>query len=228
MEYVDLSHPLEPGPGTYPGDPAVEIEPHATHADDGYEVARLAMGSHSGTHVDAPRHLLADGATLDEFPVETFAFEAVRVSVPGLDPRQPITRADLPDLPDIDTDFPDTDSDPAGVDLVAVHTGWDAYWESPEYLDHPYLAPDLAEWLADRDCHVGIDAISVDPTPTDRATSDEPGGFPAHRALLGADRLLVENLAGLANVPDRFTLLAFPLAVPDADGAPVRAVARVD
>lgn len=219
MEYIDLSHPLEPGPPTYPGDPPVEIEPHATHGDVGYEVARLAMGSHSGTHVDAPRHLLADGATLDEFPIETFAFEAVRVSVPDPDPRQPITRADLPDLPDIDTDLRD-------AELAAVHTGWDARWGSPGYLDHPYLAPDLAEWLADHGCHVGIDAISVDPTPTDRTTSDEPEGFPAHRALLGADRLLVENLTGLASVPDRFTLLAFPLAVPDADGAPVRAVAR--
>lgn len=246
MNYVDLSHPLEPGPPTYPGDPPVEIEPHATHADDGYEVARLAMGSHSATHIDAPRHLRADGATLDDYPVETFAFEAVRVSVPAPDPRQPIVRADLPDLPDIDTDLPDGDSDLAGVDLVAVHTGWDARWGSPAYLNHPYLAPDLAGWLADRECHVGIDAISVDPTstdpgepsdegtptdgrtPTDRATSNEPEGFPAHRALLGADRLLVENLAGLANVPERFTLLAFPLAVPDADGAPVRAVACID
>jgi kynurenine formamidase len=223
MEYLDLSHPLEPGPGAYPGDPAVEIEPHATHEEDGYRVTRLAMGSHSGTHVDAPNHLVSDGPTLDDYPIETFAFDAVRVSIPDLDPRQPITRSDFRDA----TDLPDFDSALREADLVAAHTGWDAHWGSSAYLDHPYLAPVFAGWLADRECHVGIDAISVDPTPTGRATPGEPDEFPAHRALLGADRLVVENLTGLSSVPERFTLLAFPLAVPDADGAPVRAVARL-
>lgn len=220
MEYVDLSHPLEPGPPTYPGDPAVGIEPHATHGADGYRVARLSFGSHGGTHVDAPAHLRADGPTLDDYPVGTFAFEAACVSIPDLDPRERITRSTLLDPPG--------DSGLGDADLIVVHTGWDARWGSAEYLDHPYLAPDLARWLADRGCHVGVDAVSVDPTPTGQAGPDEPDGFPAHRALLGADRVIVENLTGLSAVPGRFTLLAFPLPVPDADGAPVRAVARVE
>ena len=217
MEYVDCSHRLESGPGAYPGDPPVEIEPHATHDTDGYRVTRLSMGSHSGTHIDAPNHLLPDGASLDEYPVETFAFDAVCVSIPDLDLRQTITRSDLPD---------GTDADLTDVDLLAIHTGWDNHWGTESYLDHPYLASDLAKWIADQDCHVGIDTISVDPTPTDRATPGESADFPAHRTLLGADRLIVENLTGLANVPEWFTLLAFPLSVPEADGAPVRAVAR--
>lgn len=217
MEYVDCSHPLESEPGAYPGDPPVEIEPHATHDKDGYRVTRLAMGSHSGTHIDAPNHLLPDGLTLDEYPIETFTFDAIRVSIPDLDSRQPIVRADLPDV---------SDADLADVDLLAIHTGWDRHWGTKSYLDHPFLTPDLAQWLADRNCHVGIDAISVDPTPTENAVFGEPEGFPAHRALLGADRLIVENLTRLADVPEQFSLLAFPLSLPDGDGAPVRAVAR--
>lgn len=217
MEYVDCSHRLEPGPGAYPGDPPIEIEPHATHDGDGYRVTRLAMGSHSGTHIDAPNHLLPDGPTLDDYPVGTFTFDAIQVAIPDLDPRQSITRGDLLD---------GTDAALTNGDLLAIHTGWDRYWGTESYLDHPFLASDLAEWIADQNCHIGIDAISVDPTPTENAGPGEPEDFPAHRALLGADRLIVENLTGLANVPEQFTLLAFPLAVPEADGAPVRAVAQ--
>jgi kynurenine formamidase len=74
---------------------------------------------------------------------------------------------------------------------------------------------------------VATDTLNPDPTPTERATPDEPSGVPAHRALLGAGRLVVENLTGLERLPERVTLHAYPLAV-DADGAPVRAVAEVD
>lgn len=217
MEYVDCSHPLESGPPAYPGDPPVEIEPHASHDADGYRVTRLAMGSHSGTHVDAPNHLLPDGPTLDDYDIETFAFQAVRVSISALDSRQPITRSDLSGV---------REAALANADLVAIHTGWDDHWGTESYLDHPYLAPDLAGWLAELGCHVGIDAISVDPTPTEHATSAEPEGFPAHRALLGADRLIVENLTGLGDLPEQFSLFSFPLPIPGADGCPVRAVAR--
>ena len=226
MEHVDLSHPLEPGPPAYPGDPPVEIEPHAAYDADGYRVARLSVGSHSGTHVDAPAHLLADGPTLDDYPVDTFAFDTLRVSIPDPDPRERITRSAVLDFLD-DTDLRNVESALQDVDLLAVHTGWDDHWGTDEYLDHPYLAPDLARWLADHECHVGVDAISVDPTPTQRAVPDEPDGFPAHRTLLGADRVIVENLTGLSAVPERFSLLAFSLSIPDADGAPVRAVAQV-
>ncbi len=51
-DIVDLTRPVESGTPTYPGDPEVRIEPHATHADDGYRVSRVALGSHAGTHVD--------------------------------------------------------------------------------------------------------------------------------------------------------------------------------
>lgn len=210
----DLSQPVETGMPTYPGDPAVSLDPHATFEADGYRVAELVCGTHTGTHVDAPSHTEAGGASLAAVPVETFRFDAVRADVTGREPRTPLAPADLPD-----------DAAVADADLLAVHTGWDARWGTDAYLDHPFLTPAAAEWCVERGLHVAVDAPGPDPTPTPRAAPDEPEGFPAHHALLGADRLLVENLRGLSAVPDRFTLHAYPLAV-DADGAPVRAVAE--
>jgi len=212
MGHVDLSHRLADGSQVYPGDPAVSLTPHATVDDDGYRVTRLALGSHAGTHVDAPAHTEPDGRTIDSF--DAFVFDAVRVDCTGLAPRASVGRDDLP-------------ADPPDADALVLHTGWDAHWGTDRYLDHPYLAPDAAEWCARRGYAVATDTLSPDPTPTDAVADDEPDGVPAHHALLGADRLVIENLRGLGRLTDRFELRAYPLAVADADGAPARAVGVV-
>jgi len=205
----DLSHPLGPSTQVYPGDPPVEASPHATHDEDGYRVTRLSLGTHSGTHVDAPSHTEPDGRTLDDFPVDAFAFDARLVDCTDCGPRDAIERAALPE----------TDAE-----MLVLRTGWADRWGTDAYLDHPYLAPAAAAWCAERGYHVALDALSVDPTPTPNAGPGEPDGVPAHHELLGADRLVVENLTNLAGLPGRFTLRAYPLPVAAADGAPVRAV----
>jgi len=221
MAIYDLSQRIETGITTYPDDPDVSVSAHATHATEGFRVASVAMGSHTGTHVDAPSHTEESGKDLDAFDIGTFAFEA-RVVRLDKAPRERITTADLAESAPAD----DATNDPADeADCLLLHTGWDVHWNSSSYLDHPYLTSDAAEWCASRGYHVGIDALNVDPTPSQNTTDDEPSGFGAHHALLGADKLIIENLRGLDGVPEEFTLYAFPLALADADGAPVRAVA---
>lgn len=233
---IDLTHPIEAG-WTYPGDPPVRIEPHATHERDGYRVARLGMGTHAGTHVDAPAHTEPDGATLAAFPVDRFRWTARRVDCTDLGAREPVPPERLPAADDLAD----------GVDCLVVHTGWDDHWPTERYRDHPFLAPETARRCAERGLDVAIDAPSVDPTPAAGGGAsghpeepdgpetggddgdphaDETGGdgLPAHHALLGSGRLIVENLRNLAATPGRFRLQALPIAV-DADGAPVRAVA---
>lgn len=207
----DLSHDLASGL-PYPGDPPASVTPHAAFDEDGYRVAEIACSTHSGTHVDAPAHLLADGATLGDYGVGTFEFDAHLVDCTDYGAREAIP-ADR---------VPETDAD-----LVAFRTGWSSRWGDQRYFDHPYLAAAAAARCADAGCHVGVDAPSVDPSPSERADDGEPTGYPAHHALLGDGRLILENLTDLEGLPERFALRAYPLPV-DADGAPVRAVAVVD
>ena len=225
MTIYDLSQPIETGMTTYPGDPDVAVDAHATHAADGVRVSAVAMGSHTGTHVDAPSHTEAGDKDIDAFDVETFAFEA-RVVRLNERPREPITTADLvAGLSTSEVDSADDAESTSRIDCLVLHTGWDVHWNSDTYRDHPYLTADAAAWCASRGYHVGIDALNVDPTPTDNATDDEPSDLGAHHGLLGAGKVIVENLRGLDRVPDEFTLYAFPLTLVGADGAPVRAVA---
>nr|WP_256422336.1 cyclase family protein [Halobellus rarus] len=209
--HVDLTHPITTGMQTYPGDPDVAVHDHASHEDDGYRVSAVELGSHTGTHIDAPSHVIPDGKTLDEYPLDRFVFDAVRVDCRDLGAREPVPAERVPT---------------ADAECLVFWTDWDAHWGSDRYLDHPYLSPAAARRCADQGLAVASDTLNPDPTPTPAADSDEPDGFAAHHALLEADCLVLENLTGLDAVEDRFELRAYPLAL-RGDGAPVRAVGAV-
>lgn len=213
MELVDLSVPIETGMPVYPGDPEVAVGPALTVADDGVNVLHLHLGSQSGTHVDAPYHVDDALPALDELPLERFWGPAVVVDARGLAPRSPIGPEPFEGVVR------------AGA-IVLVATGWSAHWGSERYTAHPYLTEEAARLLVEAGVRtVGIDALSVDPTPAD--------DFPAHRVLCGAHAVIAENLTGLDRLLDAqarglpIEVSLLPLRLPGADGAPVRGVARV-
>jgi arylformamidase len=208
MELFDLSAPIETGMPIYPGDPEVTVAPALTVPRDGVNVLGLHLGSHSGTHVDAPFHIDDALPTLDELPLERFIGPATVVDVRGLAPRSCIGPEAFGQVE-------------AGM-IVLVATGWAAYWGSEDYLGHPYLSGEAAALLVERGVRtVGIDALSVDPTPAEE--------FPAHETLLRAHAVIAENLRGLDRLPQGrpIEVSLLPLRIAGGDGSPVRAIARV-
>jgi kynurenine formamidase len=221
--WLDLSVPLVTGMPVYPGDPEVGITRALGVAEDGVNVLRVHMGSQTGTHVDAPYHVDDAWPRLDELPLDRFSGPAVCVDLRGLGPRAAITPERLaPALPLLRP----------GVILLLV-TGWSAHWGTGHYLAHPWLTPEAARAVVDTGVRtVAVDALSVDPTP-EPGDHDQDGTLPAHRVLCGAGGVIAENLTGADQVlaaqaeglPVEMSL--FPLRLTGADGAPVRAVARV-
>jgi kynurenine formamidase len=98
MRLIDLSQPIADGMAVYPGDPAVRIEVVHSHRSHGWLLRRLELGSHTGTHVDAPSHMVPSGRTLDDVPLERFAGVAMRVS-PGREESFPRSTGLLFDAP---------------------------------------------------------------------------------------------------------------------------------
>lgn len=211
MSIVDLSHPIATGMPVYPGDPDVSVESALSIAHHGSNVARLQLGSHTGTHLDAPSHVVAGGRTVDQLdlellhgiahilqvtqPPETFIGQSVRVDDIAALPEQ---------LPPI----------------VCIATGWDQHFYDAQQEHHPHIDPQLAQSLWERGARVlGVDTLSPDPTA---AGTD----YPVHEFWLGHDGIIIENLRALTELPDQVKMSVLPLNLAGLDGSPVRAIAR--
>ncbi|WP_127792623.1 cyclase family protein [Agromyces sp. LHK192] len=228
----ELSHRITGGMQVYPGDPEVRIEPALELALDGVDVAHLDLGSHTGTHLDAPSHTVAGGRTTGRIGLDELVGEALVVHLAGragtlgaVAPSAEVPGAVAPGavigLDDLAAavhgGLPE-----AVPPIVVVHTGWALQFGTPEAFAHPAISPDAAAELVRRGMRVlAVDTLSPDPTGAGASS------FPVHEVVLGADALIVENLTGLAGLPERVRIGFFPLPI-DADGAPVRAVAFTD
>lgn len=85
MALYDLTHPLGPSTPVYPGDPPVEVRLWSDLSrGEAYTLRELRLGSHSGTHVDAPAHLLPGGMTLDRAPLELWKGRALLLDLEAL------------------------------------------------------------------------------------------------------------------------------------------------
>ena len=227
MTWLDLSVPLRSGMPVYPGDPSVRIAPALTVSDAGANVLSLSIGSHSGTHVDAPFHVHDDWERLDQLAPARFSGPAELVDVRAAGPGGTITAGHLAGL------RPASDRNGGPDRVLLLHTGYAEHWESPEYLNHPFLDGAAARLIVDRGYRtVGLDALSVDRSTGAEAEEASDGAFPAHHILAGNGCAIVENLSGLDQVAEALAagaaveVFLFPLSIPGADGAPIRAMAR--
>ncbi|MCL5941937.1 MAG: cyclase family protein [Actinobacteria bacterium] len=210
---IDLTQPLRSDMPVFLGDPAVRISPHSTHQADGFAVASLHLGTHSGTHLDTPFHFLAAGRTLESYPLS-------RVLGPGvvLDLRSAGRELDAETVAE-------AIEDAGGLrqgDFAVLWTGWDAHFGDELMREHPYLTPKAARLLVG--ARVGL--LGTDAPNVDASTGDD---FPVHPIVLGADVLIVENLCGLERLGAGRAWFAFvPLRLVGVDGAPIRALAWKD
>lgn len=210
----ELSHPIISGMQVYPGDPAVSIESALAVAEDGVDVSLLHLGSHTGTHLDAPSHTVAGGRTTGSISLDELVGDAMLVHLSELAPHASYglteVTAALGGLP------------PAVPAMVIMDTGWAKHFGTDEALKHPALDPDAAAELMRRGMRLlAVDTLS--PDPTGGGSTD----FPVHEVILGSDGLIVENITGLEGLPERLRVGFFPLRI-DADGAPLRAVVLDD
>ena len=204
---LDVSVLLAPGLATYPGNPPFEYGPVKRMAGGGSSnVSWLTMGTHTGTHVDAPRHFFDDKPGADALPLELLVGRARVIDLPH---RGGITEAHL-----------------AGAGLredlrVLLRTPNSAHWNTREtfHADYTYLTEAGARFLVDQGVKVvGIDYLSVE--------QFKKPGAPAHRALLGGGVVIIEGLDLSEAEPGAYEMYCLPLKIKDADGAPARVVIK--
>jgi arylformamidase len=199
----DVSVPLRDGMPTYPGEPGAKLE-HLKQISrgDSANVTTLSLGSHTGTHVDAPHHFLNGGSTVEAMPMEALIGPA---QVIELTQQQHITAADL-----------EHSAIPEGTSRLLLKTPNSRFWDDNEFhTDFVGLTGAAAEWLVERGfVLVGIDYLSIE-----RFRSPE---HEVHKTLLAANLVILEGLDLREVSPGPYTVACAPLKVVGADGAPAR------
>jgi kynurenine formamidase len=216
MEMVDLSRVIYEGMPKIPALSDVHVRKFFS-LEKGHplNVTEISLPCHAGTHVDAPAHIVPNGKSIEELPLESFVGPGAAISVKKRGGEQ-VTAADL-------------ENSRVAVnrgDILMLHTGWDEKFESPDYNLHPYLSVDAAEWMVKKGVKLfGIDCITVDlPTPL------RPKGFdfPVHKILLGNGVLIAENVANIEKIVGKKTrILALPLRIKGSDAGHARIVAEI-
>ncbi|HEY8722909.1 MAG TPA: cyclase family protein [Gaiellaceae bacterium] len=205
MNYIDISRPVGPETPLWPGSPGVNLVPLMQVASgDVANISRIDIEAHTGTHIDAPRHFVDAGETVDALSLDLLIGEVMVAEVQGNE---------------IGADELERLALPAGTRRLLLRTGasHDASFDSaPFRQDFPALKADAARWVVAQ----GIELIGIDYLSIQRY--DDPPDV--HHVLLNAGVVILEGLR-LADVePGVYTLVCLPLHIIGAEAAPARAI----
>lgn len=205
--WIDVSAELGPHTPSWPGDPRFERELLASHDADGVEVSALRMSLHTGTHIDAPAHYVADGPRLGDLPFDATMGPCVVIDAGGV---ERIDAAWLENLPFAEGERV----------LFRTANSTRRLLHHPQFTaDYVHLTPDAAQFLVERHARcVGIDYLSIGGNGDD--------GVETHRILLSSGVWIIEGLDLSGIDPGAYELLCLPLNIPDGEAAPARALLR--
>ncbi len=200
---IDITQAIRQGMPVYPGDPEPAIEQVYSIGKDGFALSTIFMGSHTGTHVDAPSHILESGTSVDMLFPGSLMGRAIL-----LDLRHSCGFISVDDLNVAWEAF----NPEEGIEVLLLKTGINC---SVEGAENCCLKEDIASWIQDKGIKIlGVDAFSI----------ENEMSLPLHRALLSQKINIIECL-DLEHVKEGiYTFICLPLKITGCDGAPARAI----
>jgi len=208
---VDLTHELHNGMPIYPGDPSPSFVSYSTIEKNGVNLTKLTLGSHTGTHIDAPRHFIPDGIGVDQISPGKLVGEAYVTDMTSKPIGSGITGRDLRE---------NLEGRVAEDDIVVCYTGCSEHWgEEAIRSNYTYLTGDATEYLVSKKVRaVGIDFLSVE-----KFHASAPV---AHKNLLGNGIFIIESLSRATKqfVGKRILMICMPIKLQHGDGAPSRII----
>ncbi|AIU68110.1 MULTISPECIES: cyclase family protein [Vibrio] len=216
MKITDLSMVLEEGMQTFAAHwhPFYESTQLGRHGIENRETRKIILGTHTGTHIDAPRHFIAEGETIENISLEQLNGPARIVDFSALPDKHEITEQELR--------LALGDKCP---ERLVGRFDWDLKLNSNEYYtDHAFFSEEACQWLVDNGCKViALDTPQPDNPLNGRGAEKDA---PNHKILLGAGVVIVEYLVDIRKIEkEEITLIVAPLKIKDGDGAPARCFA---
>ena len=228
FDYIDLSHTIERGMPKCPPHPQIIVDPTIVHEHDGYYCQTLVMGEHTGTHVDAPAHMISEMMenTIDTYPANALLGPAIKYDMWKLS-----QEAGAQITADQILSLEEQMNDKAGPgDIVLMDFKWEQYWRTDSEwayfaLNAPGLAEDAVKLFAERQVKaVGSDTIACD-TPAKDGCELKAYGHQVY--WLPNHIFIIEMLKNLSLLPRRCYFIALPLKIWRGSGSPIRPLALV-
>lgn len=214
MQVMDFTLVISPDmPGQWPGDPSPSFKIVRSHKIDGWQTTLFSMTTHTGTHIDAPMHIIVGQKNLTSLSIDSFVGEGVVIDVPCSE-KQYITADDIKR----------SGADIKKGDFVFLYTGWGNKWnnisEEKIFNSRPGLAIDGAEYLISKGIKVvGIDTHTIS-HPDDPQVAPENS---VHKLFMKQNIVIVECLTGLDKAANkRGILIIGALPLKESDGGPAR------
>jgi len=211
MRVVDLTQSMTNGMPVMEGITPPTFRDLAEVAADGYAMSQYTFVNHTGTHVDAPAHQIAGGATLDDIPLDRLVTEALTIDLtthqPGPVGLDVLGRF----LPEVRPN-----------DIVLLRSGNAANWGTAAYWSG-WCYPDAAAAAAL--VQAGVSGVGFDGPSADPVDSVD---YELHHVWLAGGAIILENLAAMDQLPARCRIVVAPLKVSGANGGPARVLALVD
>lgn len=206
MKYIDISLPISEELVTYPGNPVFSLERIKEIDRDDAELSKLIIGTHTGTHVDAPRHFIKGGKGVDK--IESAVLNGVCRVIDCTYVEYVIKEADIKDL-----------GIQKGERLLFKTKNSDYVTDQDFVPGFVSLGLDAAQYLANREVAlIGTDYLSIE-------AKGSPG-HPVHKAILKHGIPIIEGLNLQEIEAGKYELICLPLRLVDADGSPCRAMLK--
>ncbi len=205
MRVIDLTHPLSDTlPVYFPWHPKTELTKTANYQEHRCEVTRLSVGTHTGTHIDAPSHVFKGAPRIDQYNPNLWVKDALVLDFTPREPRKEITRVEL-----------EAKLKQKGFGVV-IKTGWDVHFGKEDYYKtYPPLSMEGAEFLVEMEVPL--------------LAADTPYTLEVHYIFLKKGIPLVTNINNSSQLQEgMIKLIAAPLLIKDGDGAPARVLAVLE
>ncbi len=201
MKLIDLTMPLNNFTPTFPSDPKPEFKQTSFLEKNGWNEHIISFGTHFGTHIDVPFHMIKNGKKLSDYSINKFVGNGTVIDVRG--------------LKNINVNLQGIQK----KDIILFRTDHTKKINSDTYFtSFPIITDKLAKQIVKKKIKIiGIDSFTFDVQP-----------FEIHKYFLNSDVLCLENLVNLDLIPSKnFKLFIFPMKLDDMDGAPCRVVAQI-
>ena len=213
MNIIDLTHTMEQGMPCFNADWHIPFSSNTlgTIESVGRNTKKLTLGSHTGTHMDAPRHFIPGGKSITDIPLSSLCGD--------------VTIIDFRTLPDNTAVTAEMLRERDLHEKVICVFGWDKHWNTGDYYaNYPYFSEEAAQYLVDSNVKLlGLDTPSPDNSKTPLHAENDSV---IHKLFLKNGVILVEYLAasGITDYTRDYQIIALPMKIKDSDGAPARVI----